>query len=448
MSNFKKVILLFLLLFVFEQGLAFALEPVTFRHYLELELNRKKAQSLQPDMVFIGNSRVSTCFIPSIFAQNMEEVSCAFNAGTGSQGIEGTYYYLKDILNQYDLKYVVVGLDYQTILREERQLKRDLVVLERLRSPLVKAQFIAGVFEPSEYVYFLKSYQYRDKIADACDNIKKKLSKEYRQGIDTGQDTVYEELGFTRETKVFGNRAGIYPSQPWEEEKIDPGKLAYLDKIIELCRDNEVQLYMVSTPLTISTVCTTKGYEECCRFFEEYLGERGIAYDNLNFMKDRQVLLPDAAMNGMEHVGGESADLVSDFYSRVLAGRIRNENVDDYFYESVADMEVHMSDVICCALHTETAEEEDGTVGGQQAGGRRIVGEAYCKEGVTAEYQFEVEHAGETTILQTYDTQNTCPLPGSRMIYPMTLRVRCRPVNGDGIERVFEVDIDENTWAQ
>lgn len=183
MNNFKKVILLFLLLFAFEQALGFALEPITYQHYLELELKQKNVEDMQPDMVFIGNSRVITSFIPSVFSERLEGVDCAFNAGTGSQGIEGAYWYLKDILKQYDLKYVVLGMDYQNFMQEERVLKRDLVVLERIKTVPVKAGFILDVFEPSEYIYFLKSYQYRDEIWECSENIRKKLSKEYRQGV-------------------------------------------------------------------------------------------------------------------------------------------------------------------------------------------------------------------------------------------------------------------------
>lgn len=187
-------------------------------------------------MVFIGNSRVITSFIPSVFSDRLDGVECAFNAGTGSQGIEGAYWYLKDILKQYDLKYVVLGLDYQNFLREERVLKRDLVVLERIKSVPVKAGFILDVFEPSEYIYFLKSYQYRDEIWGCRANIRKKLSREYREGIYADGKTVYENLGFARETEVFGEKAGVYISRSWTEEELDENRLAYLDKIIELCR--------------------------------------------------------------------------------------------------------------------------------------------------------------------------------------------------------------------
>ena len=69
-----------MLLLVFEQIIGFALEPVTFQHYLELELEQKKVEDKQPDLVFIGNSRVSTTFIPSVFSDNMKEVSYEFKS--------------------------------------------------------------------------------------------------------------------------------------------------------------------------------------------------------------------------------------------------------------------------------------------------------------------------------------------------------------------------------
>lgn len=437
MNNFKKVLLLAVLLILFEQVLGYVLEPVTFQHYLELELRQKNVEDKQPDMVFIGNSRVSTTFIPSVFSDRIEGVSCAFNAGTGSQGIEGTYYYLKDILDQYDLKYVVLGVDYQTFLWEERVPERDLLVLKRIKSPLIRAAFIRDVFEPSEYAYFLKSYQYRSKIGSAGSNLKKKLSLEYRQGIDTGDRTVYEDLGFTRETKVFGNKAGIYLSQPWTEEAVDQDKLAYLDRIVGLCREKGAALYAVSTPLTISTVYATPGYGECTRFFKSYLEERGVAYDNLNLMRDRENLLLDAKMNSMEHVGADGADLVSDFYCEVLYRRMRQENVDAYFYDSVPQMKEAMSDVVCVGLHTEKVDE---------CGNRQIIGETLGKEGTKLVYQFELVTEEEVRILQEYSERDRCPLPVEAMVFPMTLRIRCRQASGGVLERVAEVDVDETSW--
>ena len=32
------------------------------------------------------------------------------------------------------------------------------------------------------------------------------------------------------------------------------------------------------------------------------------------------------------------------------------------------------------------------------------------------------------------------------MVFPMTLRIRCRAAVGDAEERVAEVDIDETSW--
>lgn len=436
MNNFKKIVLLFLLLFVFEQILGFALEPVTYQHYLELELKQKNVEDMQPDMAFIGNSRVMTSFIPAVFSEKLDGVDCAFNAGTGSQGIEGTYWYLKDILKQYDVKYMVLGLDYQNFLQEERVLKRDLVVLERIKSVPVKAGFILDVFEPSEYVYFLKSYQYRDEIWNCGENIRKKLSKEYRQGIYEDGKTVYENLGFAREKEVFGSRAGVYISRPWTEEELDKKRLAYLDRIIELCREEGVTLYAVSTPLTISTVCETPGYEECNRFFKQYLEERGIPYDNLNLMEDRGALLPDEKMSSMEHVGGDSAELVSAYYCEILQSRMRQESGKRFLYDSIAEMKAGLPNLAYCDFHTEKLDE---------AGNRELTAKAFHGEDVEVEYQFEKEAGGVTEILQSYGSQETCPLPIEKICFPMTLRVRCR-VEGEETEKMFEIAIEEGTW--
>ena len=421
---------------MFEIILGFALQPVTFQHYLEIELEQKAEEKIYPDMAFFGNSRISTSFIPSVFSENIDGVELAFNCGTGSQGIAGTYYYLKDILEQYRLKYAVVGIDYQTILKEERVLMRDLLVLERLRNPLIKAEFIADVFEPSEYVYFLKSFQYRNNIKDIPQNLKIKFSKGYREGIYVGEGMVYEELGFTRETSVFGTKAGIYISQPWSEENIDWNKMAYLDKIVELCQRKDVQLFFVSTPLTISTVYGTPGYDECVDFFTQYAAMKDIPYDNLNLLKGREEFLPDSMMNCMEHVGDDRAEVISDYYSQVLNIRIKGENADSYFFTSVEEMRKNMKDIVACEFKTEKIDEN---------GNRKMIGEVLGNAEIKPEFQFEMEKDGMIDVLQEYRQMKEVILPANKIKYPMILRVRARSAR-DGSEKVYEVLIDETTW--
>lgn len=435
MRSFKKIILLLCIFVIVENVLSFALEPPTFAHYLEMDL--KRTEDNQPDLVFIGNSRVSTSFIPHIFSKNIEGVECAFNAGTGSQGISGTYYYLKDILKQYDLKYVVVGLDYQTVLKEERVLKRDLIVLERIKSPIIKAQYMADVFKVTEYPYFFKSIQYKDNVWNILDNVKQKLSKEYREGIYVGSGMVYEDLGFARETKVLEQSAGINISQEWKTEKIDAKKLAYLDKIVELCRKENAELFLVSTPLTNSTVYATPGYEECVKYFQAYAEQNGIYYDNINLMLDRETLLPDTKMNCMEHVGGDGAEIVSEFYCRVLQNHIEGLDVSPFFYSTVTEMRNDMSDVVACSLFTREIEA---------GGDRRITGEVVCKEGAEVEYQFELTNETDTAVLQAYSQKTECLLPKEKITFPMVLRVKCRSVHNISNERVHEVVIEKDTW--
>lgn len=247
---------------------------------------------------------------------------------------------------------------------------------------------------------------------------------------------MYENLGFAREKEVFGNRAGVYISRPWTEEEVDRERLAYLDRIIALCGEEGVQLYVVSTPLTISTVCETPGYEECNRFFSQYLEERRIPYDNLNLLEDRGILLPDEKMSSMEHVGGDSAETVSGLYCDILQSRMKQETGAVHFYDSVAELKEHLPDLAYCDFHTEKLDD---------AGNRELSAEAFHGEAVEIEYQFEKEADGVTEILQKYSVEGTCPLSVERMSFPMILRVRCR-VKGEETEKSFELAIDEGTW--
>lgn len=437
MRNFKKIVLLLCIFVVTELILDFALEPVTYQHYLNMELKQKEKEGITPDMILIGNSRVSTSFIPSRMREKLDDVNCIINAGTGSQSIEGTYFYLKDMLRKYEVKYVVVGLDYEEFITEEHILKGNLVVLERINSPFVKTEFILDSFKPSEYIYFLKSYQYKENLIKIPENLNDKLSREYRKGVYVGGGTAYEDLGFARESETFGNSVAITTMPDWSEDKLVPQKLGYLDKIVEICEENGIQLYLVATPLTMPTVAESVGYSQGYEYFKKYADEHGVYYDDLNLMKNRNEILPDSTMNCMEHVGGNGAEVVSDVYCQILNNHMKNKKENDILYTSVEEAVQNMGAIIACNFTT--TPEADGK--------GRLISAVSCRQPYAIpEYQFELEKDGHIQILQSFSSVTECVLKKEDIKFPFMLRLRCHAQGNEETERIYEVMIDEETW--
>ena len=303
MRSFKRILIFIVIVLTYEAILDFLLEPVVYEYFLKKELVRDAKQDLEPDMVFIGDSGVEMTFVPSVIESELEDVNCVLNAGTGSQMIWGSYYYLKDLLKEYDIKYAVVGIDYSVFMKqEERVPKRDLVVLSRIKSPSIKAEYARKFLQGEEYLYLIKSYANKGNLGSIRENVRAKLSYHYLSGIDDREDTYYKERGYVCTTARGELRSGIYGTFAWETGNVSEEAVSYLDKIVELCREEKVTLYLAVTPIAFTSLYDTETYQDMLDYFQDYAGQKGIFFCDLNLMKDRVLVLPDSMMVDSTHV--------------------------------------------------------------------------------------------------------------------------------------------------
>lgn len=426
MRNFKKVLYLILSLCLIEIIAVFCLEPVTYQYYLEKDLEKLESEGKQPDVVLVGDSRIYRSFIPKVFDSKFGDgTHCTINTGTGSQTIQQSYYYLKDLLRCYPVKYAVVELTYTCFLENnfEENVQGKMLVLDRLRHPLSKLEFIVENLEPEEWTYLLKSYRYKDRIEQVQENIMQKLDADIRRGIDLRKDEHYADRGFVWTQNRYQNGAiGLPETAPvqWEHDKISEASFEYLDKIIDLCQKNRIELILVTGPTTLSTIYSVEEYEDSYQTFKKYAQEKSVPYFELNLLKNRKTLLPDSMMRDSDHVSGEGAEVVSELFCEILNAYFAGQDTRGWFYPSVNEMKRQIGEVIACDFHTEAIEGSDD---------RTIVATSLQEEGKIAEYEFWIcrnlkEEKWER--LQDYSTNQTCLLPGKELEHDIKLRVNSR----------------------
>ena len=96
-KNLLQFICLIMFLFIGRTILLYLIEPVDYSIYFNRIIrNKAEANNNHIDLVFIGDSRPHRAFDPAVFEKELE-ISSAFNASSGLQPIEASYYLLKDI---------------------------------------------------------------------------------------------------------------------------------------------------------------------------------------------------------------------------------------------------------------------------------------------------------------------------------------------------------------
>ncbi len=419
MRNFKRVVLFLAVVIAYEMLFSFLLEPVTYQHFLETELKADEAAGVLPDMVVIGNSSVEMAFVPSVLEEGIGDVSCVLNAGTGSQKIWGTYYYLKDLLRQYDIKYVVVGIDYSAFFGENsKNIKKDLLVLDRIHSFDIRVEYIKNHFEKKEYIYLLKSYRYRGGVGSIAENVRKKLDESYREGVDSREGTYYQERGYVHSTERGEFHTGIYDAYEIHVDQASGKVRKYLDKIVELCREEKVELYLVTLPTSFSGIYGSDTYQSAIDYFNDYASARGVPFCDMNLMRNRTEVFPDCMLSDEGHLGYNGAAICSGIYAEVFNRQHAGEDVSDYFYHSVEEMKKDIKGIVVCDLGTKPYGEE---------GDRIIRAKSIHEENVIPEYEFWIrEEGGQWMKLQEYSENAECFLPAQYLESKIEIQVNCR----------------------
>lgn len=420
MRNFRKIVLMLAVLIGMETIMGFLLEPVTYQHTLNRELKYMKEQGWEPDMVLLGDSMVACGLVPGAMEETLGGEFCVLNAATGSQQVWGSYYYLKDLMELYDLRCVVMGVDQWAFTEQEKSIKRDLIVLDRIKNPWIKMQYISNIFEPAEYPYLLKSYANREEFEKILVHAGEKLTREYLFGKKLNLAKSDLERGHTSNGTGMGEEmVGINRLDAFTADSVDQRAIEYLDQIVRLCSDKNVKLYLIGMPTTSASVYATDTYEEFWNFFEEYAQRKEISFWDMNLLKDRMEVIPDGMMFDTVHVGSPGDRFLSRKMGELLCMDLQGRNVSDAFW-TFSEWKRNQKGIVGCDLFTEEIPQKKD---------RLMRAVSLQSDGIVPEYEFWIsdgKNSGEWTKLQEYGVGDTCVVPGEYFENDVRMKVCVR----------------------
>jgi hypothetical protein len=191
------------------------------------------------DVVLMGGSHMNSGIDPNVLWHNYGITS--FNYATGGQSIDLTYYILKEVLKTHKNPIVVVDAYYLARTAEYGEKGYISNALDNLRFSINKLEAIqncAPLKDRLSYLLPFLKYHYRwNELTERDFN--------YRS------DEEYYAKGFDAGTKVYGkdDSTADQTSQTVSGTVDLPKKSSiYLNKIIDLCKKNNLKLILVNTP--------------------------------------------------------------------------------------------------------------------------------------------------------------------------------------------------------
>lgn len=190
----------------------------------------------------------------------------------------------------------------------------SLAKLDYFKNTVMKCDFRTLFFPWYEYDF---SYE----IKHIKDNVTKKLSGDYSAESFATKTQKYHESGFIERYPVDIETLEDDYAEEWFPEDIVAKNMDYLQKIIDLCKDNNIEFVAVTTPLS------DRALEECNDgnaalndYYTDYFNKAGVPYINFNYGQYYDMTEHDLTcytdLDG--HMNGEAARRFSATLAEVL----------------------------------------------------------------------------------------------------------------------------------
>lgn len=196
------------------------------------------------DIAFIGSSLCYRGFNPELIDSVTHKKS--FNLGSSIQSITTTYFVLSELLKYQKPKTIYLDLTPRAF-NLQGQLESVRYNYEFMHSGESKTELYFDGLNFSEKIKFLfPTYYKRDQLNS--------ILKYAFKPIDTSKiKDYYYKKGFVKSTKRMSqkeleNKAQDLQKFNWVESERTDSHLLYFQKIIDLCKKNEIELVLTSAP--------------------------------------------------------------------------------------------------------------------------------------------------------------------------------------------------------
>lgn len=349
------IVLIIALVILIDTGMNVLLSPVTYANYFNHEMAEIEKAGKKVDLIFCGASRTHMTFAPQVMEEKLN-LGCVVNAATAGQPIRGTYYAVKDMIERFHPEQMVIGVVWNG-LNGGNGMQGRLVVYDRLS---LKNKFLMAVnsFTPEELPYVSAIYRFRDNFT--FNQIRKNLARKNNLN-DPDYENHYN--GFVYRTgsipngnvKIDVNGAGFNP------EKVKDANLECLDGMIEMCQKNGIKVTLVSGITSVMRMYGLKNYQGAVDFYTEYAKKHNVKYYNLNYLMDRETILPDEMMRDTNHTNGDGAMIATEKLAEVMAMEARGEDTSSCFYANLDEFKKSVHRIVAVKASIE-ADAQDPAV--------------------------------------------------------------------------------------
>ncbi|MDD4599642.1 MAG: hypothetical protein PHQ46_01075 [Negativicutes bacterium] len=325
--------------FIIERILAFLLIPAY--GFTRWTMHDFYAQEKNIDIAFVGASHTYQSFDPAIFDSKLGINS--FNLGSSNQTPQDSYYIIKELLSIYKPKQIIYEITYPVFLASElsqNHVMTSLVIYDYFAPSQNKMEYFFHAFKPDNYAdVFFHSYRYRSKFNFRYmkNTLAEKMNATYRRYLpfQSGYFT-YGIKGFVVSSYQAGDAEMARPLSVWDDKNKNEEGFFYLQKIIEICKQENIELVLVTAPMPKSLLADTGNYQQAHDFFARLAEEEGLEYYDFCLLKPDIAKFPNSYFRDKSHLNNIGADKFSNIFAEFLL--LNQDDRRSYFLTSFDEL--------------------------------------------------------------------------------------------------------------
>lgn len=291
------------------------------------------------DVLFLGSSHSYRSINTAILDEEWEGVN-TFNAGTSSQNLVGSYYLLREAAkeNRISTVYLEVFYELQKYNPDYQSPTAAYIISDYMKPSVNRMTYLwdSGGKDYLAHGLILARRNWQDLFTPSkiVKLVERKSRPEYRNYAYVKlEDDKYEGKGFVRNYKEVGPW-GFSANElfaPISEDAIEEANQKYLNKIIDFCQKEEIELVFYSAPMSDFRLRGIGNYDSYIAQMNAFLKDRNVPYYDFNLYQSRFLDLDNSCFMDDHHLNGKGADLFSRAFADFFAGDM---NTDVFFCDS------------------------------------------------------------------------------------------------------------------
>ncbi len=334
MHSFKKILRTSLLFLLIIAVISVALMEAYFRSERDYFQDGSERAALAGtlDTVFLGASHAYRAFDPTVIDPILGTHS--YNLSGALMSMRSRLLLLQEEVSRNPVKTVVLEVSFNTMSRVRRNegIEGDLYTMSRLDRFSDRVSFFFGFyFDEWPDVYYKFVSEGVNVLASRIKGqfVQKKGDRRFGF-VPTGPGNY----------KFTDNYQSIYRTRwKWINESVDEENLSCLDQITALCKEKNIELILVTTPISKEQLCSYGDYDVPYRWYCQYAEAQGLRYVDFNLYKEKETLFPDSEMFfDTLHLNTEGAERFSRLFAELEQRMRSGEDLSDQFYDSYAGL--------------------------------------------------------------------------------------------------------------